>query len=66
MGCGACISVCTYGALEFRDTKQGKKAVVNPVLCKGDGLCNAKCPTGAISLMHFTDDEILSQIDAAA
>jgi heterodisulfide reductase subunit A len=66
MGCGACISVCTYGAIEFRETRQGKKAVVNPVLCKGDGLCNAKCPTGAISLKHFTDEEILAEIDAAA
>jgi heterodisulfide reductase subunit A len=66
MGCGACISACTYGAVEFRETRQGKKAVVNPVLCKGDGLCNAKCPTGAIKLQHYTDDEILSQIDAAA
>jgi heterodisulfide reductase subunit A len=65
MGCGACVAACTYGALELRDTKQGKKAVVNPVLCKGDGLCNAKCPTGAISLKHFTDEEVLSEIDAA-
>jgi len=65
MGCGACISACTYDAIEFRETRQGKKAVVNPVICKGDGLCNAKCPTGAISLKHFTDEEILSQIDAA-
>jgi heterodisulfide reductase subunit A len=66
MGCGQCISVCTYGAIEFRETKQGKKAVVNPVLCKGDGLCNAKCPTGAIRLKHFTDEELFAQIDAAA
>jgi len=66
MGCGACISACTYGAIEFRETRQGKKAVVNPVLCKGDGLCNAKCPTGAIQLKHFTDEEILAQIDAVA
>ncbi len=66
MGCGACISACSYGAIEFHETKQGKKAGVNPILCKGDGLCNAKCPTGAISLKHFTDEEILSQIDAAA
>jgi heterodisulfide reductase subunit A len=66
MGCGACISACMYGALDFRDTKQGKKAFVNPVLCKGDGLCNSRCPTGAISLKHFTDEEFLSQIDAIA
>jgi heterodisulfide reductase subunit A len=65
IGCGACISACTYGAIEFYDTKQGKKAKVNPVVCKGDGLCNAKCPTGAIQLKHFTDKELLSQIDAA-
>ena len=65
MGCGACISACTYGAIEFRESRQGKKALVNPVLCKGDGLCNAKCPTGAIFLKHFTDEDILSQIDAA-
>jgi len=64
IGCGQCVAVCTYGALEFRETKQGRKAVVNPVLCKGDGLCNAKCPTGAIALKHFTDEELLSEIDA--
>jgi heterodisulfide reductase subunit A len=65
MGCGACADACAYGAIELRRTKQGTKAVVNPVLCKGDGLCNAKCPTGAIVLKHFTDEELLSQIDAA-
>ncbi|MEK7852102.1 MAG: 4Fe-4S dicluster domain-containing protein, partial [Deltaproteobacteria bacterium] len=65
ISCGACITVCAYGAIEFRETPQGRKAVVNPILCKGDGLCNAVCPTAAISLKHFTDEEILSQIDAA-
>jgi heterodisulfide reductase subunit A len=63
MGCGACVEVCTYGALELKETKQGKKCVVNPVLCKGDGLCNTKCPTGAIQLKHFTDQEVVSEID---
>ena len=65
IGCGACQSVCQYGAIELHDTPQGKKARVIPVLCKGDGVCNSKCPTGAISLKHFTDDEIFAQIDAA-
>jgi heterodisulfide reductase subunit A len=65
VSCGACITACSYDAIEFRDTPKGKKAWVNPVLCKGDGLCNAKCPTNAIVLKHFTDEEILSQIDAA-
>jgi heterodisulfide reductase subunit A len=65
VSCGACITACTYGAIEFHDTPQGKKARVNPVLCKGDGLCNTKCPTGAIFLKHYTDEEIFCQIDAA-
>jgi heterodisulfide reductase subunit A len=38
---------------------------VNPILCKGDGLCNTKCATNAIQLKHYTDEEILSEIDAA-
>ena len=65
VSCGACITVCTYGAIDFRETPQGRKAWVNPVLCKGDGLCSAKCPTNAIFLKHFTNEDLLSQIDAA-
>ena len=64
IGCGQCVSACTYGAIELREIRHVKKAVVNPVLCKGDGLCNAKCPTAAIQLKHFTDEELFAQIDA--
>ena len=65
IGCGACIEACTYDAIHSRETKAGKKAVVNPALCKGDGLCCAKCPTDAIVLRHFTNEEVFNQIDAA-
>ena len=65
VSCGACITACSYAAIEFVETPIGKKAWVNPVLCKGDGLCNAKCPTNAIVLKHFTNQELCSQIDAA-
>ena len=65
ISCGACITVCTYGAIEFYDSPAGRKARVNPVLCKGDGLCNTVCPTAAVSLKHFTDGDLLCQIDAA-
>jgi heterodisulfide reductase subunit A len=64
IACGACQSVCKYAAVQLVDTPKGKRARVTPVLCKGDGLCCAVCPTGAISLKHFTDDEINCQIDA--
>jgi heterodisulfide reductase subunit A len=65
VSCGACIAACAYGAIDFRETPKGKKAYVNPILCTGDGLCNAKCPTNAIMLKHYTDDEVFCQIDAA-
>jgi heterodisulfide reductase subunit A len=64
ISCGACIAACTYGAIEFYETPRGRKARVNPVLCKGDGLCNTKCLTGAIQLKHYTYGQVLNQIDA--
>ncbi len=65
VSCGACVTACTYDAIELKDTELGLKAVVNPVICKGDGLCCTKCPTSAIMLKHFTDDEVFDQIEAA-
>jgi len=64
-GCGACAEACAYGAIGLYDTREGKKAKIHPVLCKGDGLCNTKCPTGAIQLKNYTDDQLINQIDAA-
>jgi heterodisulfide reductase subunit A len=40
-----------------------EKAEVNPALCQGCGTCVAACPSGAITALHFTDDEIVAQID---
>ncbi len=65
VSCGACVSVCAYGAVDFHETPKGKKAMVNPVLCKGDGLCCSRCPTDAIVLKHYTNEEVLDQIEAA-
>ncbi|MBI4700824.1 MAG: CoB--CoM heterodisulfide reductase iron-sulfur subunit A family protein [Deltaproteobacteria bacterium] len=65
VACGACVTACAYGAIELRETPAGKKARVNAALCKGDGVCNAWCPTRAIVLRHFTDAQICGQIDAA-
>jgi len=43
------------------ETPEGKKAVVNPALCKGDGLCCSQCPTDAIALQRQTATEIRHQ-----
>ena len=60
-GCQTCISVCPYTAISFDEEK--KVSIVNEVLCKGCGTCGSACPTGAIKSKHFTDQQILSQIE---
>ncbi len=64
-GCRVCEHLCPYGAVEIQ-IKNGKPvAHVLEALCKGCGSCGTACPTKAITLGHFTNEEILAQIDAA-
>jgi len=64
-GCRICESVCEYAAIEMKE-KEGKlRAHVLEALCKGCGVCGSTCPTGSISMLHFTDDQILAQVRAA-
>lgn len=60
-GCQTCISVCPYSAISFKEDL--KVSTVNEILCKGCGTCASACPTGAIKTRHFTDLQILSQIE---
>jgi len=59
--CGLCAEVCPYGAIIMED----KVPRGIPALCKGCGTCAAECPTDAITMRHFTDAQIMAQIDAA-
>ena len=60
-GCKTCISLCPYTAITF--IEEDNVARVNEVLCKGCGTCVAACPAGAITGRHFTDEQILVQIE---
>lgn len=63
-GCGTCVLLCPYNAIELQ-SKDGKKlAHITAAQCKGCGTCGAACPSGAISMNHFRDEEILAQIEA--
>ena len=60
-GCQTCVNVCPYSAISYDEEK--KVSVVNEILCKGCGTCGPTCPTGAIRCRHYTDQQILSQIE---
>ena len=61
--CGKCAEVCPYNAITV-DVKKKIPAAVNTAACAGCGTCAAECPFGAITMNHFTDTQILEQVDA--
>ncbi len=65
-GCGFCVDVCPFGAIELvEENRMGnivQVAEVNEALCKGCGCCAAACLSGAIQPKSFRDEQILSQI----
>jgi len=61
--CGKCAEVCPYNAITV-DVKKKIPAVVNTASCSGCGTCAAECTFGAIIMNHFTDEQILNQVDA--
>jgi heterodisulfide reductase subunit A len=64
-GCGLCVALCPYGAIELVDTDQGKRAHTVEVACKGCGVCGSTCYRHAIKMKHFSDQQVTAQIRAA-
>lgn len=61
-GCGICIPLCPYDALNL--SEQTKLAEVSDSLCEGCGTCIASCPSGALTLRNLTDEQLLAMIEA--
>jgi len=61
-GCGVCVGMCPYSALELSGAGV---AEVNEVLCEGCGTCVSACPTGAAQLKNLTDEQFSEMIEVA-
>ncbi|MHA1378658.1 MAG: hydrogenase iron-sulfur subunit [Candidatus Helarchaeota archaeon] len=58
-GCGLCIEVCPYHAIE----KINNVIYVKPLICTGCGACVPECPEDALDLTHLMESQLLAQID---
>jgi heterodisulfide reductase subunit A len=61
-GCKLCIEICAYSAIDFIEVK-GISAV-NGALCKGCGACTAICPNKAARQNHFTQGQVLAEVES--
>jgi heterodisulfide reductase subunit A len=61
-GCELCLRVCPYHAIQSNGPKNPPTIIT--AACAGCGNCGAACPTGSITMKHFTDVQIEAQIDA--
>jgi heterodisulfide reductase subunit A len=60
--CGLCYKRCPYSAIQLNENKE--PAVIK-ALCKGCGLCAADCPKECITIVHYSDEQVLAQVEAA-
>jgi heterodisulfide reductase subunit A len=60
-GCQNCVRVCPYGAPGFNYEKRVSE--INEALCKGCGLCASVCPSSAIIARHFTNEQVLAEME---
>jgi heterodisulfide reductase subunit A len=60
-GCRFCNQLCPYSAIEFNEEK--RQSHIISALCKSCGVCVAACPSSAIKGRHFTDQQLIAQVD---
>jgi heterodisulfide reductase subunit A len=64
--CTTCEYVCPYGAIRQVELEKGETEMqVIAASCKGCGACASICPEKAITMRHYTDEQIHQQLAAA-
>jgi heterodisulfide reductase subunit A len=53
--CGVCESLCHYGGIKVGE---GEAAEIIAALCRGCGLCVASCPSKALQMRYYSDDQL--------
>ena len=61
--CGRCARVCPFHAITVPSKKEHKYPEIVEAACAGCGTCAAECPPDSISMRHFSDAQIMAQID---
>ena len=64
-GCGDCEAACPFKAIGLEEREHRIVAYVREAMCKGCGACAVACPTGAASIFHYDDQEVLSMVETA-
>ena len=59
--CLSCVRVCPYNVPTIN--AEGA-AEIEVAKCQGCGLCASECPAKAITLQHFTDEQIIARCEA--
>lgn len=66
-GCGVCITLCPYGALEAeitsKDGREVKRSKLNEALCQGCGTCSSACPSGAAKMKNDESKNMFKMIE---
>ncbi|GAB4535081.1 MAG: CoB--CoM heterodisulfide reductase iron-sulfur subunit A family protein [Anaerolineae bacterium] len=60
-GCRLCNEICPYNAIEFHADRKVSEVIT--ALCQGCGACVATCPSEAITGAHFTNTQVMSEIE---